>query len=222
MNLGSQQLIHIGAEIVVIGGITYYLNNKIAQNTEVITILAREIDALKQIVHTQSHYIRQLIGDKNIPPPPVRETSDQASAQASAQPSGQSVQPSGQQPVQPSAQPSGQLVQSSTQPPSVQPSGHRPPSEGLVPTKPVKTVQPFTEDELMDELGSELAELDGGVDDEDVDEDAEEDAMVEYPATMGTLDIDLNRGHSSDRIPNRPQRRSRSNQLSRNARPKRG
>ena len=209
--ISNQQLIHIGAEVIIIGGVAYFLNNKITQNTEIITILAQEIDGLKRVVQTQAHYIRQLIGDRDISPlPEGEEVRDERERREKTPDLPERVPPP--------------LPENLPSPPSPSPEELPPRLKGLQPARAVRTIRPFSQADLVDELQEELAELEANKGEEidpsevagfaDVseivggEEEGEEEGIIEQPVTIETLNTDLNLGKTNTRIPSRPRRRN--------------
>lgn len=228
MNLNNSQLIHIGAEVVVIGGVTYWLNGKIGKNTEIITILAQEIDGLKQVIRNQSYYINQLLKGTNIPPPPTHQKHDGGGDE-----DGDITPPS--PPSRSKPPPENVLQQNQTsrekrrEPPAPEP-------RGMKPAVPIPTLSPYCEEDLVDELKEELAELEADkghdcndricpisdIDPDDVvifddigdmleEEEDDPQGMIEYPVSIETLNTDLNlpKSQTNKPLPQRPQRPQR-------------
>lgn len=62
-NIDTQTLIHAGTELVVISGITFWLNKKITSNEDEIKILKEKISKLEEIIARQN---QMLISHENV------------------------------------------------------------------------------------------------------------------------------------------------------------
>jgi hypothetical protein len=66
-------LVHICAEIVIVGGIVFWLHSKISTRDELIEKQAKEIASLKERLERIENWIRQVSGGQPAPPPPQEE-----------------------------------------------------------------------------------------------------------------------------------------------------
>lgn len=197
MNFSNGQLIHIGVETVIIGGVTYFLNSKIDKNTQVITLLAQEIDSLKQVLQHQAHYIRELVKETGIS---IHNYDIEDGGV-----DGEDIE----EPLPPSPKCSTKKCKlpppsqnSSQKSPQTPPQNNEPPApKGLKPRRIPKVIKAFQEEELLEELEEELEEMnkvkeeteevckeeETGEKIEEIDE--EPPVMTEYPATLDKIDL---------------------------------
>lgn len=76
MNANTQLMVHVGAELVIIGGVTFWMNKKIAEANEKVNLLVDELAQMKETVNKQSqiiashqNFMHQLINGGAAPPP---------------------------------------------------------------------------------------------------------------------------------------------------------
>lgn len=78
MNANTQLMVHVGAELVIIGGVTFWMNKKIAEANEKVNLLVDELAQMKETVNKQSqiiashqNFMHQLINGGAPPPAPI-------------------------------------------------------------------------------------------------------------------------------------------------------
>lgn len=60
--IDTKLVAHIGAELVIIGGITFYFHKKIKDLSEKVENLEKQNDFYRQAIETHESYLRDLIG----------------------------------------------------------------------------------------------------------------------------------------------------------------
>lgn len=90
MNANTQLMVHVGAELVIIGGVTFWMNKKIADANEKVNLLTEEMAKMKETISKQSqviashqNFIHQLVNG-GVAPPPSMPASPPVSAHPSA------------------------------------------------------------------------------------------------------------------------------------------
>ncbi len=90
-SVDTKTMIHVGVEMVVIGGITFWLNKRISGVQDIVDDLVKKIKSLESIIQQQEQMIsrhenilRQIMGG-HAPPISRSQTSPQASPQTSPQ-----------------------------------------------------------------------------------------------------------------------------------------
>ena len=73
----NKQLVHIGAEIVIIAGLSYYFNNKNAKLLETIEVISLRLNQQEEMIQKQEMMIKKLqikLEENNHEKHPVLET----------------------------------------------------------------------------------------------------------------------------------------------------
>lgn len=159
-----QLIIHLTAECIIIGGVTFWLNTKIRSQEERITELDSIVAQQQQRIDRLEHLVKRILGVPPEPPAPQPEpqwpTSHPTPPALPSAPNPAERQPAIRQPT-----PFTAARPPSSQPPPAKPSPFRPyppadPPRGLkpsVPPPPTATGRNVSDEELDSILAQELA-----------------------------------------------------------------
>ncbi len=73
--IDNKLIIHVVSELVIVGGIAFYLNNKIKSQSERISQLESQNLYLKQMCESHDALLKSLTGKKNVRPQPQKKPS---------------------------------------------------------------------------------------------------------------------------------------------------